>query len=400
MKGILKNYADMAILLACLIVAGVCGALWPDAARVVKPVGDIFLNLLFVLVVPMVFFSVTMSFVKMRTSGSCGSVLARAGIAFVLLWVLAGALAYLSGLIASPLGPDFNTEGVIPEDCLTEAKKGADAIVGSLSVSDFPMLFSKFSLLPLIIFSALLGLGVAAAGEKGTAFSAFLEAGSEVSVKTMGILMKAAPVGLGCYFASTIANMGGQLLGGYLRVFVIYCCTAVVMFFVVNPLLVLLAKGRTGLRNFWRHILPPTLTALATSSSTVAMMGNVEAAKGTGVSDSVAESIVPLSTNLLKAGSVINGVYKVMFLMLLTGGSYLSLSGALTCIGCAIIAAVVSGAVTNGGITGEILICTLMGVDPAMVGIVMIIGTICDVPATVINSQSNVVAAVLADKKS
>lgn len=377
------------------VAAGaVVGVFWKGAAAVVKPVGDIFMNLLFVLVVPMVFFSVSTAFVNMKKGGTLGRTLLRAVGAFAVLWALGGAVAYLGGLAVNPLGEGFDPSG--GEAVSLSKTDGAGALVNALSVGDFPQLFSKFSLLPLILFSALLGAGVAAAGEKGEPFATFLSSGGEVVVKTLDVLMKAAPVGLGCYFAGTIASFGSEILRGYLRVFLVYCAVFAIMFFVVCPLLVALRGKKPGL--FWKSIARPCVIAFATSSSSAAMPSNIEAARLVGVGDGVAESVVPLATNLLKAGSVMCSVFKVMFLILLSGGTIATFPAALTCIGVATLAAIVSGAVTNGGLSGDVLTCTMLGVDPSLVGVIMIIGTIVDIPATVLNSQSTVVAAVLSDK--
>ena len=396
MGKILKNYASMIVLLSGVALGGVCGIFWKDAALALQPIGDIFLNLLFVLVVPMVFFSVTTAFCRMHSGGGIGRTLARTLGSFVLIWLASGIIACIFGILAGPLGSSPSTAD-FPSLSAPESNDAANVLVGALSVGDFPQLFSKFNLLPLILFSAILGAGVSAAGEKGAAFAEFLASGSEVTVKAMGVLMKAGPVGLGCYFAGTIARMGGEILHSYLRVFVVYCCCAAFFFFVVNPLLVLSRRGRTGVRAFWKSIIPPSVTALASSSSSAAMPQNIEAARRMGISESVAESVVPLSTNLLKPGSVMLDCFKVMFLLLLGGSGIASPASALMCIGVAVLAAVVSGAVANGGVSGELLICSILGVDPALVGIIMIIGTICDIPATVVNSSSTVVAAALSE---
>ena len=397
MGSVLKNYASMIAMVACVAAGGLVGYLWEDVALALKPVGDIFLNLLFVLVVPMVFFSVTLAFCKMHAGEGVGKTLTRTFVVFAVMWLIASMFALLTGLIFTPIGEGFEADGLGSLSAGQESS-GAKAFVGALTVSDFPQLFSKFSLLPLIIFSAILGMGVSSAGEKGLAFHAFLESGCEVTVKAMGVLMKAGPVGLGCYFAGTIAELGSSLLQGYLRVFVVYCCCAAVFFFVFNPLLVFYRRGSRGVKAFFKSILPPSITALATSSSSAAMPQNIDAAKSVGISDSVAESIVPLSTNLLKPGSVMLDTFKICFLLLLTGQSIGTPLSILLCTGGAVLAALVSGAVTNGGVTGELLICSLLGVDPAFVGIIMIIGTICDIPATVVNAQSTVVAATLVER--
>ncbi|MBQ7268693.1 MAG: dicarboxylate/amino acid:cation symporter [Bacteroidales bacterium] len=390
MNSVLKNYASTLAMLAGVVAGGLAGALLPALSPYLKPFGDIFLNLLFVLVIPMVFCSITLSFCRLRSGGRLGALLLRTGMVFGLIWLLYGSAAYLTVLLSGPL----SSAGLSVADAVLPAQRRADALVSAFSVPDFPQLFSKYSILPLMIFSALFGAGISAAGQKGAPMAKALEAGNESVMRAMDFLMKAAPVGLGCYFADSVASIGPDVLGGYLKVFVLYCLLALLLFAVVNPALVMFARGKSVLGPFWRHIIPPSLTALATASSSVAMPGNIEAARRIGADESVAGAVVPLSTNLLKAGSVAGAVLKVAFLMAFCG------LGVPTpaCIGIAVLAAVVSGAVANGGVTGDLLICSLVGVEPSMVGVVMIIGTIIDIPATLLNSQTNVVAALLADK--
>lgn len=396
MSAFWKNYAGTAAMLAGVIIGGLIGALWQDAARFVTPVGDIFINMLFVLVIPMVFFSISIAFCKLRSGGQIGRILSKTIIVFVLIWLTFGVISYITMLVSNPVG-DVASGGV-PLGAQPGEVNNGGAIVGALSVSDFPELFSKHHLLPLILFSALLGIGVASAGEKGKRVADMLDSWNEVIGKTMSLLMKAAPVGLGCYFAGVVANVGSQLLGGYLRVFVTYCILAAIIFFIVNPLLVYFASGRQGVKSFWKNILPPSITALATASSSVAMPGNIEAARKCGVEESVAASIVPLATNLLKGGSILSAVTKITFIMAFCGQAQLGIGFMPQCIGLAILSALAVGAVANGGVTGELLICTLLGLDPSMVGYIMIIGTIIDLPATLVNSQTNVVGAILVDR--
>ncbi len=396
MSAFWKNYAGTAAMLAGVISGGLIGALWPEAARFVTPVGDIFINLLFVLVIPMVFFSISLAFYKLRSGGQIGRILGRTIAVFVLIWLTFGAISYIAMLISNPVGDIIRDEiSILQTD---RSGGGGSAIAAALSVSDFPELFSKHHLLPLILFSALLGSGAAHAAEKGQRVAAMFESWNEVIGRTMSLLMKAAPVGLGCYFAGVVSSVGSQILEGYLRVFISYCILAAVIFFIVNPLLVYFSGGWQGVRSFWKNILPPSITALATASSSVAMPGNIEAARQCGVDDSVAASIVPLATNLLKGGSILSAVTKITFIVAFSTQMPLGIGFMPQCIGIAILSALAVGAVANGGVTGELLICTLLGLDPSMVGYIMIIGTIVDLPATLVNSQTNVVGAILVDR--
>ena len=83
----------------------------------------------------------------------------------------------------------------------------------------------------------------------------------------MRIIMFMAPIGLGCYFADTIGVVGGQILNGYLNAFLLYLVLAGFCYFILNTIYVWLAGGSKGVKTFWKHILTPSLTAIATSSS-------------------------------------------------------------------------------------------------------------------------------------
>lgn len=399
MTQVLKNYGQTLLLLAGVAVGGLCGAVFGDAAHVVKPVGDIFLNLIFVLIVPLVFFSISTAISKMHSRGNLGRVLLTVLAVFLGMTVISAVLAYISVRIWNPLGNVDRSSilGALAADCPGRTGSIADVIVSSLTVPDFGMLLSKSNLLPLIVFAALTGYAVSATGEKGRAMGDWLEAGSEVTMKMMGLVMYLAPVGLGCYFADTVATIGSQLFGGYLRTFVIYCALALFTFFVLNSIFVLIAKGTDGLKLYWKHIITPAATAAATSSSAAAMPSAIVAARRMGVRQEIAETVIPLGTNIHKDGSVMLAVFKVVFVMLLFSRDLSSPGAALGIIGIAIVAAIVLGAVPSGGFTGEVLICSLLGLSPELTGIIAVIATIADMPSTVLNASSNVVASVLVD---
>lgn len=400
MSSILKNYAGTLALLAGVVIGGVCGAVFGPAASVVKPVGDIFLNLIFTLVVPLVFFSISSSICKLRATGSVFRVIGISLAVFLGMSLVAAFLGWLGCMVFNPFG-DLDTATLL--DSLPAVRESGhqnigDGLTAALSVPDFPLLFSKSNLLPLIIFSALIGAGTSLAGEKGKPFQNFLDSGSEVTMKVMGLLMYLAPVGLGCYFADTVSSLGPSIMGGYLRVFLLYCALTLVVFFLVNPLYILSTAGKTALKSYWRHIIPPSMTAIATASSAAAMPGSIEAAKRMGVSPAIADSVIPLGVNIHKDGSVMGGAIKVVFLMMLFSLDVASPSVMLTAIGVAILSAIVMGAIPSGGLTGEVLTCTLLGLDPKAAGIIIVIATIIDIPATLLNSTSNVAGAVVIDR--
>ena len=390
----LKNYGATLLLLLGLAAGGVVGAVWSEAAAALRPVGTLFLNLVFVLVVPLVFFSVARSMIVMRGSGVIGKVLGIALGVFLFMSLVAGVFSYGLMSIWNPFA-EVEGRGGMASGFIGEGMNWGDALVGAISVNDFPLLFSREHLLPLIVFSALFGLAVAALGEKASVIGRFVHEGEAVVMKMMGIVMKLAPIGIGCYFADTIGQLGGSIVGDYLKIFLVVCAACAVVYLLFNTLYALFCKLPSG--KFWKEMIAPSVTAVGTCSSAACMGVVMDSAKRLGVSEKISDGVVPLGTNLHKDGSVITSVAKVLFAIYFYGlmpESSVFGTAALV-IGLAILESVVVGAIPVGGMTGEILICAVLGLDPSFAATLLIIGTICDIPATLLNVSGNLVAPLL-----
>ena len=395
-SNFLKNYGATLLLLLGLLVGGALGAVLGEKAQVLRAPGMLFLNLVFVLVVPLVFFSVAHSMVTMRQSGVIGKVLGASLGVFLLMSLVAGFFSYglmavwnpFDGITASADA----SEGIISGDGIDFG----DALVSALTVSDFPLLLSREHLLPLIIFAALLGLAVALLEQKAALVERFISEGESVIMKMMELVMKLAPIGIGCYFADTIGTLGGRIVGEYLEIFIAVCAACAVCYLVFNSLYALIARVPLG--KFWKEMLAPSVTAVGTCSSAACIPVNMTAARNLGVSDKIADGVIPLGTNLHKDGSVITSVAKVMFALCFFGTAPQGPGTAALVILLAIVESVVVGAIPVGGMTGEILICAVLGLDPSFAAALLIIGTICDIPATLLNATGNIVAPLLVQR--
>ena len=377
-----------------------CGVIFGESASVVKPIGDIFLNLMFVLIVPLVFFSMTTAIYNMKKSGMVGRLLGVSMLVFLVTSVISGFITAGSLALWNPLaGLDrSNIMERLPELVPVSNGSVADIIVSAFTVPDFLDLFNKSNLLPMIVFSVMLGFAIASVGKAGEKIASALSAGMDITVRMVQMVMIIAPLGLGCYFADIVGKLGGRMIGGYLNVFILFLVLTALIFFIVNTLYVLFAGGRQGVRSFWSNIIPPALTAMATTSSAACIPINIESSKAMGVSSQVASTVIPLGTNLHKDGSVVSGVIKVFFLFALFGMNVTSVGQVLLIIAVSILVSSVIGAIPTGGMTGELLICSIFGFPPEMAAVVMIISTIIDVPATLLNSTGNIVSSILVQK--
>lgn len=402
MKELIKNYRSSFILLLSILIGGVIGAVVGPEAKVLEPFGQVFLNLMFTLIVPLVFFSVTSSIANMSGMNRLGKIIINAAVIFIITALLSGVLSIAGVLVFNPtkgLGAD-TVSAILSgsgEEIVAEAQQLslAQQLVQTITVSDFSELFSRSKMLQILIFSVMFGIATAMVGDRAKPVKEFLDSAAQVMMKMVNIVMYYAPIGLGCYFASIIGQLGTQILEGYLRVFVLYLVLAVINYFVLFSIYAYVAAGRPGLKTFWRNAIAPTVTALATCSSAATIPVNLDATKKIGVPKDIAETVIPLGVNTHKDGSVIGGVMKVVFLFGLFGKDITNLPALLSILCVAFLVGAVMGAIPGGGLIGEMLILSIYGFPPEALPVIAVISTIIDAPATVLNSTGNTVCAML-----
>lgn len=396
--NVLKNYAFSIILITCVILGGVAGSIWGEDTIVVKPIGDLFLNMMFVLIVPMVFFSVSSAICNIKRDGQMvGKLIGTILIVFLVTAVIAALMAYSTTMLFNPFKDislsSLNLSSFKPEE--HSSMSVGDMLIKTLTVKDFSLLFTKNNLLPLIIFSILFGVATSMIGKKGNEVANLLSQGTEVMLKMMNLIMYLAPIGLGCYFAYTIGQLGSQLLDGYLYAFILYLILALIAYVGLNSLYAYISAGNKGVKRMWQNMFTPSLTAIATSSSAACIPVNLASSKLIGIPDKIAETVIPLGTNIHKDGSVMGGILKIVFLITIFGADTPLGSNIFIIVGMAILVGAVMGAIPSGGMTGELLICSVFGFPMETAAALMIISTIIDAPATLVNSTGNIASSML-----
>ncbi len=399
---ILNNYKSSIFLIISVIIGGVIGLIMGERASIFAPLGTIFLNLIFTILIPLVFFSISSAIANMDSSKKLGKILGITIVVFACTAIISGVIGVTSfkifnpaqGLNSSMFTELMNSAQVVPKEQVGFLEK----IVSSITVGDFSQLLSRSNLLALLIFSMLIGFGTMLAKEEGKVFSNFLNSGAIVVNKVINIIMYYAPIGLAAYFANVVGQLGSQILSGYAKVFGLYLIVSIVYFIIFFTLYAYIAGGKEGIKAFWRNSTGPSVTALATCSSAACIPVNIQAAKNMGVSSSLANIVMPLGVNIHKDGSVIGGIYKIMFLFAIFGRDINSL-GTLTIIFMVgLLVGAVVGAIPVGGSIGEMLILSIFGFPPEALAIMLVIATIIDAPATLLNSAGNTVCTMVISK--
>lgn len=400
MKKFLTNYKSTIILLVAIIVGAIVGIIFQEKATILSPLGDLFLNLLLVVIVPLIFLTITSSIAKMKSPKRLGKIMVTTLCIFLITSLLAVLVGFASTYFVQLVNPD---DGEAIRASLGDTAENTDEeisilerTVSLLTVNDFNKLLSKENIIALLIASIIFGFAINMTGEKAKPVVDFINSANEVINNVVKIIMYYAPIGLGCYFAALVGNLGTTIVVGYLKTFVIYTLVAIAFYFVIYTLYAFIAGGKKGIKVFWKNVLPSTLTALATCSSAASIPVNIECSKKMGVPNDIAETTIPLGTSFHKDGSIIGSVFKIMFLVCLFGTSLATAGDVLGILGIALLANLLVTAVPIGGGTiSEMLIITMMGYPVAALPILTIIATIIDAPATMLNVVGDTVSSMM-----
>lgn len=397
MKKIIKNYKQSIILIGSLIIGTIVGLIFKEKATVLEPLGTLFINMLLVVVVPLIFLSITTSIGKIDKPKRVGKILRSIIIAFVftsLVSVVIGLTSLKIRLVGS--GDANKITALLDESTdVSDDASVLDKLVNSVSTNDFVNLLSKNNILALIVISILGGLAINKSGEKGKSFLKVLDSAYEVLQNLIKILMYYAPIGLGCYFASFTGTFGASVTQGFVKMLVIYTILVLFVYFVIYSLYAYMAAGKIGVKKYWANIIPASVIALSTCSSAASIPVNTECAKKIGVSEDIASPTITLGTSFHKDGSIIGSVFKIMFLVYLFD---MPVSG-IKVLGVSLLATILVTAVPIGGGTiSEMLILKLMGFPVAALPILTIIATIIDAPATLLNVTGDCASSMLVSR--
>lgn len=393
-KFVKKYWFPISILLS-IIIGSLWGSYLGERASVLKPIGDIFLNLMFTIVVPLVFFTISSSIASMIDLKRLGKIMGYSLIVFTITCIIASVVMLVSVKIVNPLG---SNSVLIDATETVKSLSIGEQIVNALTVNDFSELLSRNNMLPLVIFSILFGVGVSALGDKGKKLSTNLEANSKALMKVVHIIMYYAPIGLCVYFMNLVGSFGISLISGYLRSFILYTVVGIIYYLVFYTLYAYVAGGKRAVKNFYKNALNPTAVALATQSSLATLPTNLESASNMGISKDIREVSMSVGSTMNMHGSVMASVLKISFLFSVFGRSFTGLDTYLIAILISVLSGVVMSGIPSGGLIGEMLIVSMYSFPAGAFLIISTIGIIVDAPATALNVMGNPTSAMLVSR--
>jgi len=395
-KSVVKNYRFMAIMIGCMIAGAVAGWFFPDFGHAIKPLGTVFINMMFCIVVPLVFASISSSVANTKSRKRAGKIMGTTVATFVITGAIAAVIMFLLVKIFPPV---LTPWAEIPSEEMGEYATLSQMIVNFFTAEDFVGLLTRRAMLPLIVFSVLFGFAVNLNGGSESLVGKFLDDLSRVMLKFVQIVTYYAPIAFFAIFADLVATYGAEIMTGYGRALLLYYPLCFIYIFTAFPLFAWFGGGKGAVKTMFQHITRPAVVSLGTCSSVATIPTNLEEASATGVSKDVAEMVIPLGATMHTDGSCFSCVLKIAFVLGVFGNE-LSFGMLIPIVLVAVLSSVGMSGVPGGGYIGEYIICSIFFPESIEMAfpILVAIGNLVDPPATMINSAGDYVVSYIVSR--
>ena len=395
MKTFLSSNRFILLMLSGIVLGCAVGALWPDFAGDLAFLGTLFVNMMFCVVVPMVFFSISSAIANMKNVKRAGKVMGSTIVTFLSTAAIAGVLMY----IVCRIFPLVSGQYTVTEGEIGETLGVTDMIVNFFTKPDFTELFSRRAILPLIVAAVLFGFGVQMAGGPETRTAKLMDDITNCIMKTVKIITYYAPIGFFGFFASLVAVYGPELIGDYSRTLMIYYVMSFAYMAVFFPLYARFGGGRGAAKLMFSKLFRPAAMSFGSCSSVATIPTNIEVSQESGISKDVSDIVLPLGATMHMDGSAMSAIIKVAFLFGIFGQDF-DTGKAILAIIVAVFSSVAMSGIPGGGGTGELVICTIFFPDQLTIAypIAIALGNLVDPPATMVNAAGDYVVSFIVSR--
>ena len=389
-----KRYGFLLFMLIGIVAGCIVGALWPDATCL-EPLGTVFINLMFCVVVPMVFCSIASAIANMKSVKRAGKIMGVTVLTFFVTAAIAAVIMY----VVARIFPVVNNTYEVVEGEVGDTLGLADMVINFFTKPDFSELWSRRAILPLIVAAVLFGFGVQMAGGPKTKTAQLLADVTNCIMKTVKIITYYAPIGFFGFFACLVATYGPELIGDYSRTLILYYVLCFAYMFVFFPIYARFGGGKGAAGVMLRHLFRPAAVSFGTCSSVATIPTNMEVAEETGISKEVSDIVLPMGATMHMDGSAMSAIIKVAFLFGIFGQDF-STGRAILAIIVAVFSSVAMSGIPGGGGTGELVLCTIFFPDQLAVAypIALALGNLVDPPATMVNAAGDYVASFIVER--
>ncbi len=392
-RSFMKNYWFILSMLVAIAAGCVVGAVWPGATCL-EPMGTLFINAMFCVVVPMVFVSISSAIANMGNMRRAGRIIGVTVLTFLITAAIAAVIMYVVVRIIPIVTGTYTLEAGE-----TRTVSIGEMIVNFFTKPDFNELLSRRAMLPLIVAAVLFGFGVQMAGGPETPVARGLKSLTECLMNVVKLISYYAPIGFFGFFAYLVATYGPELIGDYSRTLLVYYVLCFVYMLGMFPVYARFGGGKGGAKIMLRHLFAPAVTAFGTCSSVATIPTNMREAKATGISDDVNDIVLPLGATMHMDGSAMSAIIKVAFLFGIFGQDF-GTGRAILAIIVAVFSSVAMSGIPGGGGVGELVLCTIFFPDQLAVAypIAIALGDLVDPPATMVNAAGDYVVSYIVSR--
>lgn len=388
--SVFKSYRQSLLLILAIFIGSVVGYFMQEKALMFESLANLFLNLLFCIVVPLIFVSLVSSIANAKSS----SVFGKTILVMILVFLVSGIISGIFGLAFFSLF-DFKTNVALSR--IDDVKTSAD-VLSMFSVGNFYELFTRKNLIPLIVFALFFGVALLKCKEECKNVINFFSELNIVVNKMVNFIMMFAPIGLACFFAVLFGTTGKQITDDLAKAIIAFFLITPVYFIIHNAIFAYFADGINGVKLFFKNILTSVIVALGTCSSVAVIPSNIKAASNIGVNPNVNTLVTSLAASLHKPGSVVLAILKMAVVCAIFNIDLFTASNMIKAIIVAILIGSVVGPIPTGGYISEMLVVGAFNLPIEALPIVILIGTIADAPATLLNAASDVSATMVVNK--
>ena len=373
------------------ILAGAALMKTPEiAVEYIKPFGTLFLNLVKFIVVPIVLFSIMSGVISMQDMRKVGSI----GVKTVCYYMCTTAMAVLIGLVIANLCKGFfhqlATSGLEYE--AAEAPSFIETIVNIFPNNALEPMVNA-NMLQVIVIALFFGFGAIAVGEKGRAFTEFVESASAISMYVMDAIIKLSPIGVFCLITPVVAENGPSVLGDLATVLLV-AYAAYILHMVVVYSLTVKAMGGLSPIQFFKGMLPAILFAFSSASSVGTLPLNLECVQKLGAKKDVASFVLPLGATINMDGTSIMQGVAVIFIAQAYGID-LTPSALATVVATATVASIGTAGVPSVGLVTLSMVLTSVGLPTEGIALIMGIDRILDMLRTAVNITGDAVCTTI-----
>lgn len=388
------------------VIAGLLLYGQDDVANYIKPFGDVFLNLIKMIIIPIVFCSLALSISNLGDSKKVGSYGWKTILYFEIITTIAIGLGLIIGNLFKPgsgLDPDKLPKGDITkyqssahsaEQATTYGNHLIDTLVHIVPTNLFESM-AKGELLPIIFFAVFFGLGLAAIGEKAEPVKGFLNGTLEAVFWMINKILKLAPIGVFAFICTTVMTFGASALIPLFKLLVVVVFAMV--FFVIVVLGIVARMVGISIFSIMKILKSELLLAFSTSSSEAVLPIMMKKMERFGSPKDVTSFVIPIGYSFNLDGSALYQSIAALFVAQMYD-IHLSLTEQLVLMATLMIAS--KGMAGVPGVSIVVLLTTLTSMNITAQGLALIIGIdrLLDMVRTCVNVIGNALSTVVIAK--